>query len=185
MRLGLHVELNNNLPICVDLDGTLIRNDVTIIGIKKFLRQNKWNVFSVIYWFCFGRARLKYEIAQRIELDETDLILNFDFCVFLKQKKQEGFKLLLVTACAQKYADFVASYIRIFDNVVASDKKCNLRAQKKADKLVEFFGEKKFIYAGNSYDDLKVWKHAAQIIVVNSSNKVLKRLRNIPKIIFK
>lgn len=181
---GLNLELGNDLPICVDLDGTLIRNDVTMIALKCFLKQRFWNVFLVIWWFFHGRARLKYELSKFVKLDFSKLDYNIEFLNFLKKKKNDGNHLFLATACNEKYAFFVADYLKIFDGIFASDINNNLRADNKANKLVSVFGEKKFVYAGNSKDDLKVWRHAAQIIIVAPAKNVLKELSGKEFILF-
>ena len=59
---------------------------------------------------------------------------------------------------------------------MASDGHINLRAEAKAHALVERYGEKKFAYAGNSKDDLYVWKKAGEVIAVNAPMSVLKHL---------
>ena len=67
----------------------------------------------------------------------------------------------------------VADHFGLFDEVLASDGKTNLRSQNKLRALVEKFGERGFDYAGNSTADFAVWRGARQAIVVNASRHVL------------
>lgn len=165
------------LPICVDLDGTLIREDVTIKALKIFLHKNIFHIFPVIAWLCKGRAYLKYQLAQRVNLNVVELKYNREFLNYLTEQKQQGYKLFLATACNKKYADTVADYLQIFDGVFASDETHNLRAEAKANTLALIFGEKGFIYAGNSKDDLKVWQISAEYILVTPTPAALKGMR--------
>ena len=165
------------LPICVDLDGTLIHDDVTIIALKDFLRRNVFHIFPVIAWFCRGRAYLKHQLAQRVDLNAEQLNYNQEFLNYLREKKKEGHKLFLATACNRQYADAVADYLQIFDGVFASDSRHNLRAEAKANALTLIFGEKGFIYAGNSKDDLKVWRKSAEYILVTPTAAALNGMR--------
>ena len=166
------------LPICVDLDGTLIREDVTIQALKLFLRENVFRVFAIISWLLRGRAYLKYQLAQRINLNVAELKYNREFLNYLTEKKQQGHKLFLATACNKKYADAVSDYLQIFDGVFASDETHNLRAEAKANTLVLIFGEKGFIYAGNSKDDIKVWQKSSEHILVTPTPAALNGMRN-------
>ena len=65
----------------------------------------------------------------------------------------------------------VANYVGIFDEVLASDGKTNLRSANKLKTLIEKFGERGFDYAGNSSADLAVWRGAREAIVVNASQR--------------
>lgn len=182
MKTGLKQKLAN-YPICVDLDGTLIRDDVTIISLKKYL-SSTFNIFSVVFWFLHGRARLKYELANRIDISLNELHLNEKFLAFLKQEKQNGKHIYLATACNEKYAHLVADFLGIFDGIFASDAKKNLRAEAKAKKLSTVFGNQNFIYAGNSSDDIKVWNKSAGIIFVGPDKKVKRIVQNKAILIF-
>ena len=162
------------LPVCVDLDGTLIFTDVTWETLSKFVMQYPWKVFHLIGWLTLGRACLKHNLAEHIQIDVKRLRYNKALIEYLKNLPHD--EVYLVTAADQKMGKAVADHLGIFKDVIGSDGETNLRAQAKADHLVERFGEKNFIYAGNSHDDLYVWKHAAAAIPVNTSEETRKLL---------
>ena len=56
----------------------------------------------------------------------------------------------------------IAAHIGLFDDVMASDGKINLRNAAKRDALTKRFGERGYDYAGNSTDDLGVWPAPAK-----------------------
>lgn len=170
------MKIPDNYPICVDLDGTLIFNDVTQIAIRKFVKKSWLNAVKVLFWFLHGRAFLKNQLAKKIALDITDLYVNKTVLDILKKKKKLGAKIYLATACSNIYAEYVTANFSIFDGYFASDKNINLRATAKAYKLIEVFGEKNFIYFGNSKDDLKIWEHAFLCVAVNTKGKTYKKL---------
>ncbi|GHU17560.1 hypothetical protein FACS189472_04630 [Alphaproteobacteria bacterium] len=172
------------LAVCVDLDGTLISEDVTICALKIFVRHNPLNVFKVAWWFLHGRAYLKRELAVRIDLDVANLSYNKKLIDFLMKKKQNGYRLFLATACDRLYAEKIADFIQIFNGVFASDGQINLRAEAKANALVTMFGEGNFAYAGNSMDDVHVWSKSAECILVNPTKSVLKAMRNRKYLLF-
>ena len=160
-------------PICVDLDGTLIRNDVTFWSVKEFIKKNFLNIFKVVFWFLFNRAYMKKMIAQEIELDTGILGYNKKFLDFLIEQRTSGVPLFLATASDEIYAKQIADDLGIFDGVFASNGEVSLASEVKAQTLCAIFGEGGFIYAGNSKDDLAVWSKSGGYILVNPSEKVL------------
>lgn len=162
--------------ICVDLDGTLIKTDLSWDAAEKFLKDDLSNIFKLISWYFKGIPYLKYKLSEKIEIDPTALPYNFEFLSYLTQKKSEGSKIYLATGAAEKYARQVADYLQIFDGVFSSDLQTNLIGKAKADKLAQSF-PMGFAYAGNSLDDLHVWKRSLKKILVNPSERVLKAMR--------
>ena len=159
-------------PLCVDLDGTLIYEDVMWVSWRNLFLTNPMKACYAFVWLAKGRAYFKKKLAFCSSIDPKKLTYNTLFLEFLKEYKKTKNPLILVTATDKRFADAVASYLDIFDDVVASEGVKNLRAQNKATVLVQRFGYKKFTYAGNSKDDLKVWPSAKYAIAVNISSAV-------------
>jgi hydroxymethylpyrimidine pyrophosphatase-like HAD family hydrolase len=164
-------------PICVDLDGTLIKNDVTIEATRILIKQSFWNIFKICAWFLNGRTYLKRKLAIHVDLDVSDLDYNEELLDFIRSKRNEGHQIFLATACDVGYANKIADYLGIFDGVFASDANINLRAEAKALALATIFGEGGFIYAGNSEDDIYVWNKSAECILVNPTQSVINRMK--------
>jgi phosphoserine phosphatase len=171
-------------PICVDLDGTLIRNDVTIEAARVFVKRSFWNVFKIFFWFLRGRAYLKRKLALQVDLDVSLLEYNKKFLDYIISRKSRGHSIFLATACDSIYAEKIADCLKIFDGVFASNGKANLRAKAKAGALVEMFGERGFIYAGNSKDDMYVWNKSASCILVNPPRSVLNCMKKRKYLLF-
>src|SRR5208337_3575267 len=70
----------------------------------------------------------------------------------------------------------VANHVGLFDEVLGSDGRTNLRGANKLKLLTEKFGERGFDYAGNSSADLAVWRGAREAIVVNAGWWLVKRI---------
>ena len=149
---------NGSVPICVDLDGTLIKNDLTLWSMKTFVRKNVFNIFRLAFFVISKNwAYAKKVVARETDLDIGVLEYNKEFVDFLTGKRRSGTPLFLATASNEIYANKVADDLGIFDGVFASNGDVNLAAETKAKTLCAIFGDKGFIYAGNSKDDLKVW----------------------------
>jgi 4-hydroxybenzoate polyprenyltransferase len=161
--------MSQGLPLCVDLDGTLIRSDMLHELSLRLLGERPWNVLSVPIWLMYGKAVLKQKLADRCDFDPSALPYNDELIIWLRQQRAEGRRLVLCTASDQGVATAIASHLGLFDEVLASDGVVNLAGLNKAEVLVARFGDKGFDYAGNSAADLPVWAHARRAIVVNAS----------------
>ena len=158
----------SRVPLCVDLDGTLIHSDSLLESALLLLKKNPFWVFAFALWLLRGRAALKAEIARRVELNPAALPYNRELLGWLESERASGRGLWLCTAANSSLAEAVAAHIGIFDGVIASDPQTNLAGDAKASRLVERFGEHGFDYCGNERRDLRVWRHANGAIVTNA-----------------
>src|ERR1051325_2233019 len=156
------------VPLCVDLDGTLIRSDMLWESLARLLRKNPLWLLAVPLWWARGRAYLKQEIAARVRVDAATLPYNEALLAWLKEQKRAGRSLVLATASDVEMARLVSRHLGLFDDVLASDGKTNLRASAKLNALTKRFGARGFDYAGNSSVDLAVWPGAREAIIVNA-----------------
>ncbi|MBS0590908.1 MAG: UbiA family prenyltransferase, partial [Proteobacteria bacterium] len=155
-----------DIPLCVDLDGTLIRSDLLVESALALAQRNPLNVLRCGFWLLRGKAAMKREIAARSEVDVT--LLPYDERVIARLRDSTRHR-VLCTASDRKYADAVAAHLGVFDEVLASDGERNLAGANKARALVERYGERGFDYAGNARPDIAVWRSARRAIVVNAS----------------
>ena len=167
-----------NVPLVVDLDGTLLRTDLMWESLARLLRRNPLAIFQILFWWTRGRARLKQRLAKRVQIDPGTLPYHEKFLAWLRKEKISGRKIILATASDLKMAQPVAAHLGIFDEVFASDGKMNLRSENKLRVLTERFGARGFDYAGNSSADFAVWRGARQAVVVNASRSVLREAAN-------
>lgn len=154
------------VPICVDLDGTLVRTDMLYESLLALLRLNALYIVLVPFWLFKGKAYAKARIAQHVDLDVTLLPYNEEFLNFLRRQHSCGRPIVLATASDRKFATQIAEHLGVFDSVVASDGSNNFSGERKRQKLIDLYGENGFDYAGNSRADLKVWPYAHGVIVV-------------------
>ncbi len=161
-------------PLCVDLDGTLLKTDTLLEAFLLLIKQSPGVIFLLPFWLLGGKARLKHEISRRVTLNAAVLPVNENFLEFLREEYRRGRALYLVTGANRKIGEAVAAHYQIFKEVLASDESVNLTGRKKAALLEQRFGPKEFAYAGNSHVDLPVWAAARQTLVVNAGASVLR-----------
>ena len=119
-------------PLVVDLDGTLIKTDLLWESLAHLLRRNPLMLFAVLFWWTRGRAFLKRQLARRVTIDPAALPYHEPFLAFLREQKTAGRKLILATASDRDMALPVANHVGLFDEVLGSDGKTNLRGGKQA-----------------------------------------------------
>jgi 4-hydroxybenzoate polyprenyltransferase/phosphoserine phosphatase len=159
-------------PLCVDLDGTLIRSDLLLETFILLLKRNPLYLFAVPLWLMRGKSYLKAQIAARVELNPAALPYDREFLEWLRTERDSGRSLWLCTAANERLAASVAAHLGLFDGVLASDTQVNLAGSAKGAMLADRFGERGFDYCGNERRDVAVWKHARGAIVVHADSSL-------------
>jgi 4-hydroxybenzoate polyprenyltransferase/phosphoserine phosphatase len=164
-------------PLCIDLDGTLANTDTLVEGWLTALWNKPSNLLRLLPALLHGKAAFKKAIARESRLDVALLPYNVALLDYLKEQKKQGRVLVLVTAANEAIARAVANHLQLFDAVIASDDRHNLRGMAKAKALCERFGSAGFSYAGNDRADLPIWEVAHSAILVNASARVWKHAK--------
>lgn len=153
-------------PLCVDLDGTLVATDTTAESLLELLKTAPWKIIAVLVAWMGGRPKLKRYLAQAAPVDPVSLPYRDEVLTAMREAREEGRKVLLITGSDQATADAVAAHLAQFDEAIGSDGKTNLKAHRKAELLVSRFGERGFQYLGDSRADLPIWNAANEALMV-------------------
>ncbi len=154
--------------LCVDLDGTLIRGNLLWECIVALLKNRPASLLLLPIWLLRGRAFLKRQLAQRVQLDPSRLPYRQQVLDLLRDERVTGRRIALVTASDLSLAQSISGYLGLFDEVHASDGDQNLKGETKAAFLSRHFSQTGFDYVGDSAADLKVWRHAHAAYVVGT-----------------
>ncbi len=154
------------VPLCVDLDGTLVRTDTLDESFLGAIRRDPLSLSRVPGWLAGGRAQLKRQLAEAAPPRPEGLPYNEELLAYLREQRASGRRVVLATAADGEIADAVAAHAGCFDEVIASRNGTNLKGRAKRDELCRRFGEKGFDYAGDSPADLEVWAGAREAILV-------------------
>jgi UbiA prenyltransferase family len=167
---------SENVPLVVDLDGTLLRTDLLLESALRLIKQKPWLILFMPLWLLQGRAYLKRKIFQRVQIDVSLLPSNEELLAWLRDEKARGRRLVLATASDYQQACSVAEPFGLFDTVLGSDGQRNLKGREKLKTIVHVCGEE-FDYVGNSRADLAIWRGCRQAILVNASRGVERSAR--------
>ncbi len=155
-------------PLVVDLDGTLLRNDSLIEMFVGGLLRQPWIILKALLMLFDGRSAFKQRIFQINQLDVNLFPIRDEFLDFLHEEKRTGRDIFLVTAADQQLADVIALKLGIFETASGSKDGHNLKGKQKLEYLQKRFPHG-FAYAGDSSADIPIWKEAASIILVGTS----------------
>jgi phosphoserine phosphatase len=154
-----------DLPLAVDLDGTLIRGDVFTMQLLRFVARAPWRLPQLLLWFVQGRAHVKARLAA-FAPDAATLAYDERVVEWLHAERARGRIIVLASASDRSAVEAVAAHLGLFDRVFASDGRTNLKSRRKAEALAAAFPHG-FVYAGNEGADVAVWEAAAGAVLVN------------------
>jgi 4-hydroxybenzoate polyprenyltransferase/phosphoserine phosphatase len=154
-------------PLCVDLDGTLVKSDTMVDSLMVLARRRPRTLLRVAASILRGRAYLKSQVCSAVSLDVGSLPYNRPLLEYLRQEHSAGRKLYLTTGADSALAERIAAHLGIFGGVLASDGETNLTGNNKLRKLESCFSTEGFDYIGNAMPDLPLLKSARQAMVAN------------------
>jgi FMN phosphatase YigB (HAD superfamily) len=161
------------LPLCVDLDDTLIEGDTFYKTIFRALAEKPQLIPAMLLQFLKGgRPAAKAWLAQHFPIDPATLTYRTELVDYLREQKAKGRKLYLVSATNQAIAQRIADHLGLFDGAYGSSDKHNLKGTAKADFIIKNISPR-FVYAGDSFADIAVWNKAEGIIVVGDKAKTI------------
>jgi hypothetical protein len=155
------------IPLCVDLDGSLVNKDLFLNAYIDLLKQNFFaNALLLMTWPLNGGAAFKARVGAKVIIDFAAVKFNQELIEFLQGEKAQGRQIILVTANDSNIARQVADHLGLFNDVMSSDGVINLKGVTKARALTDRYGQGGFDYVGNDYCDIPVWEQGRKVYVV-------------------
>ena len=111
------------------------KTDLLWESLARLLRRNPFWLFPVLIWWMRGRAFLKQQLARRDSRLIRRLCLTTEsFLAFLREQKSAGRKLVSGHSVRPRTWRLpVAQYVGLFDEVLASDGRTNLRGREQTE----------------------------------------------------
>ena len=169
--------LAESRPLCVDLDGTLVKSDTLTDSLLVLLRKNPASFLLLPWHLLRGRADFKAYVAASTDLDVAHLPYNQELLHFLEQEQTQGRKIYLATGADLSVARRVAEHLGLFAEVMGSDGSTNLTGEKKLAALRSVLHSATFDYIGNDKPDLPLLAQATEPMVANPSLRLRIALR--------
>lgn len=161
----------------VDLDGTLLKSDLLHEALLLSLRTPRAALRHCWTGCTRGRAALKQSLAESLTPDPRRLPLRAEVVQFLAERRAAGQKIVLATASDAQWARRIAEEVGLFDDVLASDGRRNLKGPAKLEAIAAYCqtqGFAGFDYLGDSQADLPIWRAARHAYLAAPSPRTLK-----------
>jgi 4-hydroxybenzoate polyprenyltransferase/phosphoserine phosphatase len=165
-------------PLCVDLDGTLVKSDTLVDSLLVLVRTHPRSAVKTFRWVLDGKAALKARVGNVVSLDVAHLPYNRPLLAFLEQERARGRRIYLTTGADAKLAGKIAAYLGIFDAVLSSNGDKNLTGENKLAGLRAEFGDEGFDYIGNAGPDLPLLQHAGEAMLANPHASLQGKLKS-------
>jgi 4-hydroxybenzoate polyprenyltransferase len=174
-------KLAPGVPLCVDLDGTLVKSDTLVDSVLVLARQKPAELLRIPGWIAQGKAQFKKHVTAAVELDVEHLPYNRPLLEWLRVEHGAGRAIYLATAADRALAERIAAYLGIFAGVLASDGETNLAGKNKLAAFREHFGER-FCYIGNARPDIHVLSACESPMTANPDRALTSGMRSAGKV---
>jgi 4-hydroxybenzoate polyprenyltransferase/phosphoserine phosphatase len=175
--IDTHVSLATQAPLCVDLDGTLVKSDTLIDSLLLLLRSQPLKTLALPAKVLNGKAAFKAFVTEHVSLDVAHLPYNRQLLHFLQAEHAKGREIYLATGADVRLARRIADHLGIFTGVLGSDGATNLTGHNKLDGIRKHLPAGGFDYIGNDSPDLPLLAHSSQPMVANPSLRLRLKLR--------
>ena len=171
------ISVASRRPLCVDLDGTLVKSDTLIDSLLLLVRTHPLRALRAPLWLSGGKAALKARVCSHVQLDAAHLPYNRVLLNYLTEQHAEGRKLYLTTGADTALAHSIARHLGIFEEVLASDGTTNLTGNHKLESLRRRFPDEGFDYIGNATPDVPLLQQAGEAMLANPSLPLQAKLK--------
>lgn len=165
--------------ICIDLDGTLVKTDMLYESFIYVMKKKPLTFLKALFLLIkYGKARFKSHLAKYFEFQPSILPFNKQVEEFIDKQRSRfpDAEFYLVSASASSIVDTIATYTASFSGCYGSSDTLNLSAERKAEFLNQLFGYGGYVYVGNSFHDIPVWRCSSEAVCVDTPKAVIKRL---------
>ena len=174
--------MDENKILFVDLDGTLIREDLSNLAFMNTLKDKPLKlIFYLLMFIIKGKPYLKEKISENFDIPINKLNFNKSALNYIRDVKNRHRVVYLISGSHQILVDQIDQHLKIFFESFGTKDNFNMVGKNK----VKFINEKlniiEFDYFGNSKKDLPIWKHCKKIIYTNVSAN-LKEIINASKL---
>lgn len=174
------------MPIFVDLDGTLVRTDLVYEAFLVRMKSNPLTLLFALWWLVRGGpALLKMKLSAGFDAEAAHLPYDREVVTYLETERSNGRRVYLATAASRPIAAQVAAHLGLFDGLIATDAGINRKGTRKLAAIVAQTQGNDFEYLGDSKADLPIWSAAGVAGIVNATDGVAARAERVAQASFR
>ena len=171
--------MENNRILFVDLDGTLIKEDLSNLAFIDFLKKKPLKLLLILIIFIIrGKPYLKEKISKNFKVPINNLQFNIGALNYIRDVKNRHRVVYLISGSHQILVDQISQHLKIFFDSFGTQNNFNMVGNNK----IKFINEKlnifEFDYFGNSKKDLPIWDYTKKIIYTNASSSLKKIIKS-------
>jgi phosphoserine phosphatase len=165
--------MDDNKILFVDLDGTLIKEDLSNLAFMDYLKKKPFKTLYHLIVFLFkGKPYLKEIISKDFRVPVESLTFNKGALDYVRDIKNRHRVVYLISGSHQILVDQFQNHLKIFFEAFGTNKKFNMVGQNKVKFINESLDINNFDYFGNSKKDLPIWNYCKRIIYTNVSDQL-------------
>ena len=165
--------MDDNKILFVDLDGTLIKEDLSNLAFMDYLKKKPIKTLYHLIVFLFkGKPYLKEIISKDFRVPVENLTFNKGALDYIRGIKNRHRVVYLISGSHQILVDQFQDHLKIFFEAFGTNKKFNMVGQNKVQFINETLNISNFDYFGNSKKDLPIWNYCKRIIYTNVSDQL-------------
>ena len=167
--------MEENKILFVDLDGTLIKEDLSDMAFFHSLKNYPFKTLFYLFIFLFkGKSYLKEKISKNFVIPLADLTFNKAALDYIREVKNRHRVVYLISGSHQKLVDQMDKFFNIFFESFGTKDNFNMVGKNKVKFIKENLNIHDFDYLGNSKKDLPIWEYTQNIIYTNASSNLKK-----------
>ena len=171
--------MDDNRILFVDLDGTLIKEDLSNLAFSHSLKNYPFKTLFYLLVFLFkGKPYLKYKISRNFDIPFENLTYNNAAFDFIREVKNRHRVVYLISGSHQILVDQMGNYLNIFFESFGTKDNFNLVGSNKVQFIKENLKIHDFDYLGNSHKDLPIWKYTKRAIYTNASKELIQTIKS-------
>ncbi|MDB0031767.1 hypothetical protein N9E32_00590 [Alphaproteobacteria bacterium] len=172
--------MEDNKILFVDLDGTLIKEDLSDLAFSHSLKNYPFKTLFYLFIFLFkGKPYLKEKISKNFTVPFANLTFNKAALDFIGEVKNRHRVVYLISGSHQTLVDQMDKFLNIFFESFGTRDSFNMVGINKVYFIKNNLKINNFEYLGNSKKDLPIWKNCKKIIYTNVSPELEKKINSL------
>jgi phosphoserine phosphatase len=162
--------MDDNKILFVDLDGTLIKEDLSNLAFMDYLKKKPLKTLYHLIVFLFkGKPYLKEIISRDFKVPFESLTFNKGALNYVRDIKNRHRVVYLISGSHQLLVNQIDNHLKIFFESFGTQNNFNMVGSNKVKFINGKLNIQDFDYFGNSRKDLPIWKYCKRIIYTNVS----------------
>jgi len=160
--------MSKSIPLVLDVDGTLIRNDLTHELFLKGVSLHPLKIFTFLYLALTSKPKLKALLIDLVGKDISAVDLPYNQAVTSRAEaaKADGREIILCSGSQEQLIKQIERNFDWLDDSFGTTPTHNLTSKNKAAFLTSRYPGG-FDYFGNSTQDYEVWKTARKGLAIS------------------